>query len=83
MFSYPFLPAFVFIHAVVERVLKKHTQVKVPLPSKKCSVVKVKVLVQKNYLSKSKRVAYLKVLMSSELLIRPRHNKRCTLHFFI
>ncbi len=32
---------------VVERVLKKHTQVKVPLPSKKCSVSRVKVVVQK------------------------------------
>jgi len=32
------------VWAVVERVLKKHTQVKVPLHSKKCSV---KVLVQK------------------------------------
>ncbi len=50
----------------MERVLKKYTQVKVPLPSKKCSVSRVKVLVQKNYLSKSKRVAYLKVLMSIE-----------------
>ncbi len=51
---------------VVERVLKKHTQVKVPLPSKKYSVSRVKGLVQKNYLSKSKRVAYLKVLTSIE-----------------
>ncbi len=33
--------------AVAERVLKKHTQVKVPLPSKKFSVSRVKVLVQK------------------------------------
>ncbi len=32
---------------VVERVLKKHTRVKVPLPSKKCSVSRVKALVQK------------------------------------
>uniref|UniRef100_A0A672NYH6 Janus kinase and microtubule-interacting protein 3-like n=1 Tax=Sinocyclocheilus grahami TaxID=75366 RepID=A0A672NYH6_SINGR len=32
---------------VVERVLKKYTQVKVPLPSQKCSVSRVKVLVQK------------------------------------
>ncbi len=31
----------------LERVLKKQTQVKVPLPSKKCSVSRVKVLVQK------------------------------------
>ncbi len=51
---------------VVERVLIKHTQVKVPLPSKKCSVSGVKELVQINYLSKSNRVAYLKVLMSIE-----------------
>ncbi len=56
---------FIFL-SVVEIALKKHTQVKVPLPSKKCSVCIVKVLVQKNYLSKSKRVAYLKVLMSIE-----------------
>ncbi len=34
-------------HPVVERVLKKHTQVKVHLPSKKCSVSRVKVLVKK------------------------------------
>ncbi len=54
-------------YAVVERVLKKHTQVKVPLTFlKKCSVSSVKVLVQINYLSKSKRVAYLKVLMRIE-----------------
>ncbi len=39
--------------SLVERVLKKHTQLKVPVPSK-------------NYMSKSKRVAYLKVLMSIE-----------------
>ncbi len=40
---------FAFCHsqAVVERVLKKHTQVMVPLPSRKCSVSRVKVLVQK------------------------------------
>ncbi len=29
------------------RLLKKYTQVQVPLPSKKCSVIRVKVLVQK------------------------------------
>ncbi len=33
-------------YPVVERVLKKHTQVNVPLPSKKCSVSRLKVLVQ-------------------------------------
>jgi len=52
--------------AVVERALKKHTQVKVPLHSKNCSVSRVKSTCPKNYLSKSKKVAYLKVLMSSE-----------------
>ncbi len=36
----------VFLITVVERVLKKHTQVKVPLPSIKCSVSRVKVLVR-------------------------------------
>jgi len=50
----------------VERVLKKHTQVKVPLHSKKCSVSRVKSTCPINYLSKSKKVAYLKVLKSSE-----------------
>ncbi len=38
------LMALFVISAVVERLLKKHTQVKVPLPSKKCSVSRVKVL---------------------------------------
>ncbi len=33
--------------SVVERVLKKHTQVEVPLPSKKRSASRVKILVQK------------------------------------
>uniref|UniRef100_A0A672NUM1 Disco-interacting protein 2 homolog C-like n=1 Tax=Sinocyclocheilus grahami TaxID=75366 RepID=A0A672NUM1_SINGR len=72
---------FAFFCPLVERVLKKYTQVKVPLPSKKCSVSRVKVLVQKNYLSKSKRVAYLKVLVSTERWILPPHNKCCTLQF--
>ncbi len=35
------------IIAEVEKLLKKHTQVKVPLPSKKRSVSRVKLLVQK------------------------------------
>ncbi len=48
---------------MVERVLKKYTQVKVPLPSKKISVSRVKILVQKTTWV---RVAYLKVLMSIE-----------------
>jgi len=57
---------YIYIYTSGGKVLKKHTQVKVPLHYKKCSVSRVKSTCPKNDLSKSKKVAYLKVLKSSE-----------------
>jgi len=45
---------------VVERAPKKHTQVKVPLHSKKCIVSKVKSTCPKNYLSTCKKSSLFK-----------------------